>query len=130
MRGLLPPGARYRDRACANSPPLDLAPPALPRGDDHIILRMDKRIALLAPALLLASSFALADDPAKTVRVEIPVQVRTEIRLQRSKQATAAKADRILGGNTYSKRLAAREIAKPRRYVPRAMRLKVKEVKK
>ena len=126
MRGLLPPGARYRDRACANSPPLDVAAPALPRGDDHIILRMDKRIALLAPALLLASSFALADDPAKTVRVEIPVQVRTEIYLRQAKRETAAKADRLTGKNTYTQALARKEFAKPKRYVPRYVNVKKK----
>ena len=78
-------------------------------------------------SLFLASSFALADDPAKTITVEVPLEVRTEIYLTRSKRVTAAKADRLVGGNTYSKRLAQRESLKPRRYVPRHIELKTKK---
>ena len=125
MRAVLPPGARYRDRACANSPPLDVAA----HSASGVILRSMKTLTLVAlGSLFLASSFALADDPAKakTITVEIPLEVRTEIRLQRSKRETAAKADRILGTDTYTKRLAAREAAKPRRYVPRTITLKTK----
>ena len=78
-------------------------------------------------SLFLASSFALADDPkAKTITVEIPLEVRTEIYLTRSKRVTAAKADRLLGADTYTKRLAQRESLKPRRYVPRTITLKTK----
>ena len=82
---------------------------------------------------LLASSIALADDPAevKTIIVEDSGagshgnQARHVPRV-----ITAAKADRLVGGNTYTKRLAQRENAKPRRYVPRIVRLKVaKEAK-
>ena len=89
---------------------------------------MNKRIALLAPALLFASSFALADDPAKvkTIIVEVPVQVRTDIYLTRSKRVTAAKADRLLGTDAYGKRLAQRESMKPKHYIPRTVTLLVK----
>ena len=87
-----------------------------------------KTLTLVAlGSLFLASSFALADDPkAKTIKVEVPVQVRTEIYLHHAKRATAAKADRLLGGNTYSKRLLQRENMKPRSYVPRYLKLKTK----
>ena len=125
MRGLLPPGARYRDRACANSPAVDVAA----HSASGVILRSMKTLTLAAlGSLFLASSFALADDPAKakTITVEIPLEVRTEIYLRQAKRETAAKADRILGADTYTKRLAQRESLKPRRYVPRTITLKTK----
>ena len=124
MWSLLPPGASGRHPASADKPAVDVAPPAIPR----VILRSMKTLTLAAlGSLLLASSFALADDPAKTITVEVPVQVRTEIRLREAKRVTAAKADRLVGGNTYSKRLAQRESLKPKYYIPRHIELKTKK---
>ena len=89
-----------------------------------------KKLTILA-ALLVAGSTAWAEPPekARTLEIEVPVSVRTEIYLERSKAKTAAKADRLAGSNTFTKALERREAAKPRRYVPRYVEVKVREKK-
>lgn len=78
---------------------------------------------------MLVATPVLADPHKKdrTYRVEIPVQIRTEIYLRESKLKTAIEADRITGKDTYTKRFIQRESIKPKRYVPRYVRVKIKK---
>ena len=87
-----------------------------------------KRVLILT-ALLVAFPTAWADDTRKAREVEIviPVNVRTEIYLERAKRKTAAKADRLIGKDTYTRALERRAAAKPRRYIPRKVKAKVRE---
>lgn len=87
------------------------------------------RTLTLSLVLLVAGPTALADEPkeARTVEIEVPASVRTEIFLERSKRKTAARADRLLGRDTYARDLRGRELRKPKRYVPRTLKAKVKE---
>ena len=89
------------------------------------------KTALFLAALLVAGPTAFADGPEsqRTLEIVVPVSVRTEIYLTRSKRVTAAKADRLVGTDTYTKRLAQRENLKPRRYVPRTVKLKTERAK-
>ena len=91
---------------------------------------MKNMLTLSSALILLAATPTLAGEPAKTYRVEIPVQVRTEIYLERSKAKTARKADRLTGSNTFTKALERREVAKPRRYVRRYVRVRAREESK
>ena len=86
-----------------------------------------KKLLILA-ALLIAGPTALADGPekARVLEIEVPVSVRTEIYLRQEKRKTAAAADRLTGRDTYARALEKREAAKPRRYVPRTVKVKAK----
>ena len=55
------------------------------------------------------------------------MSVRTEIYLRQEKRKTAAAADRLTGKDTYTRKLRGREVAKPKRYVPRYVKVKVKK---
>ena len=87
-----------------------------------------KRVLILT-ALLVAVPASWADDTRKALEVEIviPVNVRTEIYLERAKRKTAAKADRLIGKDTYTRALERRAAAKPRRYIPRRVKAKILE---
>ena len=89
-----------------------------------------KKLLILA-ALLIAAPTALADGPekARVLEIEVPVSVRAEIYLRQEKRKTAAAADRLTGKSTYTTALQRREAAKPRRYVPRTVKAKVREKK-
>ena len=107
MRDLLSPGARGRHAACADSPALDVAA----HSASGVILRSMKTLTLAAlGSLFLASSFALADDPAKakTITVEIPVQVRTEIRLREASHGSQGRQT-ARGGHLYQEARSTRE---------------------
>lgn len=88
------------------------------------------KLIILAP-LVVAIPTAFADQPKsqRTLTIEVPVSVRTEIYLEQSKAKTARKADRLTGSNTFTKARERREAAKPRRYVPRTIKAKVREEK-
>lgn len=90
------------------------------------------RSPLILLVLLIFGPAALAESPEKApvVEIVIPLSSRTEIYLARSKRKTAAAADRLMGGrNTYARALEQRELMKPRRYVPRTVKARVREVK-
>ena len=90
------------------------------------------RSTLISLVLLIVGPASLAESPEKApvVEIVIPVSVRTEIYLARSKRKTAAAADRLTGGrNTYARALERRELMKPKRYVPRTAKARVREVK-
>ena len=82
-------------------------------------------------ALVVASPTAFANEPKlqRTLEIEVPVSVRTEIYLERSKRNTAARADALIGKSTFTRALERREAAKPRRYVPRTIKAKVRQEK-
>ena len=82
-------------------------------------------------ALLVAGPTVFADEPKsqRTLEIEVPVSVRTEICLRESKRKTAAKADALTGNSTFTRALERREAAKPKRYIPRFVRVKAKELK-
>ena len=89
--------------------------------------------AIRFSSILLLAVLALptlaGEHRTQTYRSELPLKVRTEIYLQQSKRETAARADRLIGKDTFINALRAREITKPRRYyIPRHARLKAKEI--
>ena len=65
----------------------------------------DMKTPWILAALLAAGPTAWADEPKseRTLEIEVPVSVRTEIYLRESKRKAAAAADRLTGGDTFTR---------------------------